>query len=168
MSWLNDDSNNILALGKMSSGLLGVLDAYREGKRIKLTEKDQDNLDYAITFFTYAIEGCESLSDPKKLFNYDENFPATPASALRLTFEIVEGAQKDSNITDIQKFCNEYKEVLIKIQKNESFVGKNIKRNLDKTISFFDGLEKKADIEISQKVYSATSASSVSNFWTPI
>jgi hypothetical protein len=166
MAWLNDDTNNILALGTMSTGLLTVLEVYHDGKRLDLTEKDRDNLEDAITFFDYAIDGCDGISDPKKLFQYDENFPATPASALKLTFEILEGDKKNSDINTIQEFCKEFKEVLEKIQKKQSLA--KMKNKLEKTRSFFYELGRRADMEMSQKIYSVPSSSRVSNFWTPV
>lgn len=166
MAWLNDDTNNILALGTISTGLLTVLAVYREGRRLELTEKDKDNLQDAMTFFDYAINGCEGISDPKKLFQYNEDFPATPASALRLTFEILEGDKRATDIDAIQRYCTESKEVLEKIQKKQSLA--KMKNKLEKTISFFDELGRRADMEMSQKIYSTPSSSRVSNFWTPV
>lgn len=166
MAWINDDTNNILALGTMSTGLLTVLEVYQQGRRLNLTEKDRDNLQEAITFFDYAIDGCEGITNPKKLFRYDENFPATPASALRLTFEILEGDKKASNIKTIQQYCTESKEVLEKIQKKQSLV--KMRNKLENTMSFFGELGRRADREMSQKIYSTPSSSRVPNFWTPI
>jgi hypothetical protein len=134
-------------LGKISTGLLTVLEPLSENKKIQLESKDYDNLNDIKKFLKYAIRGWENRL--KSCFQYDPSFFATPSFASRVSLETIGnyiGYVK--NIKEVRDKLRNYFVVLERFQNRE---GIN-KKELNETIKFLDGLARISEEEVIESI----------------
>lgn len=155
---ISESDNKVMALAKCSTSLLSVLEPYLDNERIPLKEKDRDNIGTLKQFLDYAVRGCDATENLKLIFKYDRffgEFFATPTSALNLTIEILHNHLPQNRIPwtlkEIKNRCLEYKIILEKFEKGESFKG-NYVGIAKEVVSFFDAIGKKSD-EIMANAY---------------
>ncbi len=135
-------------LGRISTGLLGILEPYSRNNKIPLESKDYDNINDIKKFLGYAIRGWENRT--KSFFKYDHSFFATPSFASRVSLETIGyyiGYVKD--IKEVRNKLRNYLAVLDRFQNEEEIN----KKELNETIKFLDGLSRISDEEVKESIF---------------
>ena len=152
----SDTSLKILHLSYVASAVHAVLEPFKEGKLVELSERDRKLIEKARAFINSVLKGCELVNSPEHLFSGEEEVFSAPSS-LDIALDVFLTAFPSFPETPDQivlEFTS-YKDILNMLLRAEA-PREEEKQRVERMSCFFAKLAEKGDSESFQRAIGAS------------